>query len=207
MFEKMTGYAGKSEQERKVVDDYWNNASVTKGKNANDYYSDIKNGIPVPNYEQNRPEYAQAQAKYQRMLKYKSMSSGQLANLFQSGEMTSGDLAELHRENPNLAMDIAFTNSLNNSGKVDFEADQLAMSDAIIKNWFTDLQNDERVGLLANALSNDANINNALEDTKRKADKLGELQKRVLTVSEEVDKELEGKNVSKSYAEALKAKR
>lgn len=207
-FERMTGYATKNEQERKVVDDYWNNNSnIAKPRNAGDYYNDIKNGVAVANYEKNRPEYMQAQATYGRIQKYKSMNSGQLANLFKTGELTSGDLALLHKENPSLAMDIAFTNSINNSGQVNFDADQLAMSNDIIKNWHTDMQNDERQSLLSNALSSDPNIANAMADTKRKADKLGELQKTVLSVSEEVDKELEGKNAPKSYAEALKMKR
>ncbi len=207
-FERMTGYATKNEQERKVVDDYWNNNSnITKPRNAGDYYNDIKNGVAVANHEKNRPEYIQAEATYGRIQKYKSMNSGQLANLFKTGELTSGDLALLHKENPSLAMDIAFTNSINNSGQVNFEADQLAMSNDIIKNWYTDMQNDERQSLLSNALSSDPNIANALADTKRKADKLGELQKTVLSVSAEVDKELEGKNAPKSYAEALKMKR
>lgn len=88
-FEQMTGYANKNEQERKVVDDYWNNTSINKNKNAGDYYNDIRNGIAIPTHEQNRPEYAQAQAQLSRMQKYKGMSSGQLANLFKTGEMTS----------------------------------------------------------------------------------------------------------------------
>lgn len=172
-FERMTGYANKNEQERKVVDDYWNNNSnVNKQKSHSDYYNDIKNGVAVPNYEKSRPQYSQAEQQYNRIQKYKSMTSGQLANLFATGEMTSGDLALLQKENPSLAMDVAFTNSLNNSGKVDFEGDQLKMSNDIIKNWYTDLQNDERQSLLANALSNDANIQNAMNDTKNKADKL-----------------------------------
>ena len=172
-FERMTGYANKNEQERKVVDDYWNNNSnVNKQKSHSDYYNDIKNGVSVPNYEKSRPQYSQAEQQYNRIQKYKSMTSGQLANLFATGEMTSGDLALLQKENPSLAMDVAFTNSLNNSGKVDFEGDQLKMSNDIIKNWYTDLQNDERQSLLANALSNDTNIQNAMNDTKNKADKL-----------------------------------
>lgn len=172
-FERMTGYATKNEQERKVVDDYWNNNSnIAKPRNAGDYYNDIKNGVAVANHEKNRPEYIQAEATYGRIQKYKSMNSGQLANLFKTGELTSGDLALLHKENPNLAMDIAFTNSINNSGQVNFDADQLAMSNDIIKNWFTDMQNDERQSLLSNALSSDPNIANAMADTKRKADKL-----------------------------------
>lgn len=207
MFEKMTGYAGKNDQERKVVDDYWNNASIAKNKNANHYYDEIKNGVATPDYERGRPEYSQAQATYSRIAKYKQMNSGQLANLFKNGELTSGDLALLSKENPSLAMDVAFTNSLNNAGKVNFEADQLAMSNDILTKWHTDLNNDERQSLLANALSNDTNIANALNDTKSKADKLAELQKSVLEVSDSVDKELEGKNVSKAYANALKAKR
>lgn len=207
MFEKMTGYDGKNDQERKVVDDYWNNASIAKNKNASHYYDEIKNGVATPDYERGRPEYSQAQATYSRIAKYKQMNSGQLANLFKNGELTSGDLALLSKENPSLAMDVAFTNSLNHAGQVNFEKDQLAMSNDIIKNWFTDMNNDERQSLLANALSNDTNIANALNDTKNKADKLAELQKSVLEVSDSVDKELEGKNVSKAYANALKAKR
>ena len=207
MFEKMTGYDGKNDQERKVVDDYWNNASVTKNKNSSHYYDEIKNGVATPDYERGRPEYAQAQATYSRIAKYKQMNSGQLANLFKNGELTSGDLALLSKENPSLAMDVAFTNSLNNAGKVNFEADQLAMSNDILTKWHTDLNNDERKSLLANALSEDTNISNAMNDTKNKANKLAELQKSVLEVSDSVDKELEGKNVSRAYAEALKAKR
>lgn len=207
MFEKMTGYAGKNDQERKVVDDYWNNASIAKNKNASHYYDDIKNGVATPDYERGRPEYSQAQATYSRIAKYKQMNSGQLANLFKNGELTSGELALLSKENPSLAMDVAFTNSLNNAGKVNFEADQLAMSNDILTKWHTDLNNDERKSLLANALSEDTNISNAMNDTKNKANKLAELQKSVLEVSDSVDKELEGKNVSKAYANALKAKR
>ena len=207
MFEKMTGYDGKNDQERKVVDDYWNNASVTKNKNSSHYYDEIKNGVATPDYERGRPEYAQAQATYSRIAKYKQMNSGQLANLFKNGELTSGDLALLSKENPSLAMDVAFTNSLNNAGKVNFEADQLAMSNDILTKWHTNLNNDERKSLLANALSEDTNISNAMNDTKNKANKLAELQKSVLEVSDSVDKELEGKNVSRAYAEALKAKR
>lgn len=207
MFEKMTGYDRKNDQERKVVDDYWNNANITKNKNASHYYDEIKNSVATPDYERGRPEYSQAQATYSRIAKYKQMSSGQLANLFKNGELTSGDLALLSKENPSLAMDVAFTNSLNNAGKVNFEADQLAMSNDILTKWHTDLNNDERKSLLANALSEDTNISNAMNDTKNKANKLAELQKSVLEVSDSVDKELEGKNVSRAYAEALKAKR
>lgn len=84
LFEQMTGYATKNEQERKVVDDYWNNAVITKNKSANDYYNEIKSGVAIPNYEQNRGEYAQAQAQITKIGKYKQMSSGQLANLFKT---------------------------------------------------------------------------------------------------------------------------